>query len=71
MTESTAEKVATLVIGAAVAGTAYYVLKTPSLRRLAWRMTITGLTVSLPAWFRREIEQGWRESGRPATAPQP
>jgi uncharacterized membrane protein len=65
MTDSPADRVASVVLGAAVAGAVYYVLKTPSLRRVAWRLTTMGLTVSLPAWFRREIQQAWRESRRP------
>jgi hypothetical protein len=68
MTQSTAEKIANVAIGAAVAGVAYYVVTTPSLRRLAWRLALTGLTGTLPGWFRQEIQHGWLESGRmPAT----
>ena len=63
MTHAHAEKAANLLIGAAIAGAACYVLKTPSLRRVAWRLAVTGLTGTVPAWFRQEIEQGWRESG--------
>jgi hypothetical protein len=65
MTDSPADRVASVLLGAAVAGAAYYVLRTPSLRRVVWRLTIMGLTVSLPAWFRREIQQAWHESSRP------
>ena len=64
MTHSTAEKIANLAMGAAVAGVAYYVVTTPSLRRLAWRLALTGLTGTLPGWFRQEIRHGWQESGR-------
>ena len=69
MTDATAEKVANIAIGVAVAGGAYYVLKTPSLRRIAWRAAVTGLTVMLPAWFRHEIGQAWQESARPQSSP--
>ena len=69
MTDATAERVANIAIGVAVAGGAYYVLKTPSLRRNAWRVAVTGLTVMLPAWFRREVGQAWRESARPQSDP--
>jgi hypothetical protein len=62
MTDSTSEKVANIVIGAALAGAAYYVIRTPSLRRLAWRLVVTGLTVTAPTWFRQEIGQAWAES---------
>jgi len=62
MTEASAEKVANVAIGAAVLGAAYYVITTPRLRQLAWRLAVTALTVSAPAWFSREIRQGWSES---------
>ena len=38
MTQSSAEKVANVLIGVAAAGPSYYVLKTPRLRRAAWRL---------------------------------
>lgn len=63
MNQTTAEKVANVVMGVAAVGAAFYVLKTPSLRRLAWRVTVTGLTGTLPTWFRREVRQGWDQSG--------
>lgn len=62
MTESTAEKAATVVVGVAVAGAAWYVLRTPALRRTAWRLAAASLTGTVPAWFRREIEAGWQAS---------
>jgi hypothetical protein len=65
MTHATAEKVANVLIGAAVAGTAYYVVKTPPLRRLAWRLTIAALTGTIPAWLVQEIRNGWEASARP------
>jgi len=70
MTQSTAEKIANVAMGAAVAGVAFYVVTTPSLRRLAWRLALTGFTGTLPGWFRQEIRHGWQESGRmPSTRP--
>ncbi len=68
MTQSTAEKIANVAMGAAVAGVAYVVITTPSLRRLAWRLALTGITGTLPGWLRQEIQHGWQESGSiPAT----
>jgi hypothetical protein len=64
MTEANAEKVASVFIGAAVAGAAYYILKTPSLRRLAWRLTIAAVTGTIPAWLTQEIRNGWEASAR-------
>jgi hypothetical protein len=66
MTRATAEKVANVTMAAAVAAVAYYVVTTPTLRRLAWRLALTGVTGTLPAWFRQEIQHGWEESGTPA-----
>jgi hypothetical protein len=65
MTQATAEKVANVLIGAAVVGTAYYVVKTPPLRRLAWRLTIAALTGTIPTWLVQEIRNGWEASARP------
>jgi hypothetical protein len=64
MNEASAQKLANVLIGAAVVGAAYYVVRTPSLRRLAWRLAVTAATGSLPAWLRQEVERGWAESGR-------
>ena len=63
MTEDTARRIANVVLGAAALGAAYYVLKTPPLRRLAWRLVVTAATTTAPAWFMRELEQAWAESG--------
>jgi uncharacterized protein (DUF2236 family) len=64
MNETSAQKLANVLIGAAVVGAAYYVVRTPSLRRLAWRLAVTAATGSLPVWFRQEVQRGWAESGR-------
>jgi uncharacterized protein (DUF2236 family) len=64
MTESSAQKLANVLMGAAVVGAAYYVVRTPSLRRLVWRLAVTAATGSLPIWLRQEIERAWAESDR-------
>jgi len=64
MNESSAEKLANVLIAAAVVGAAIYVIRTPSLRRLAWRLAVTAATGALPAWLRQETERAWTESGR-------
>ena len=64
MTESSADKVASIAIGVAAVGAAYYVLRNPHLRRVAWRLGVA----ALPAWVTREIRDGWEASGRPAPA---
>ena len=69
MTQSSAEKVATVVIGVAAAGAAYYVLRTPQLRRTAWRLGLAALTGTIPAWVSQEIKDSWEASGeRPAAS---
>lgn len=65
MTEDTARTVANLILGAAAVGAAYYVMRTPPLRRLAWRLAVTAATGTLPAWFSRELRQAWAGTARP------
>ncbi len=71
MTQSSAEKLANLMIGAAVIGAAAYVLRTPHLRRLAWQLSLVTLTGMVPEWISREIREGWDASGRPSAPPLP
>ena len=52
------------VLGAAVVGAGYYVVRTPSLRGLAWRLAISALTVSIPSWMSGEVREAWTASGR-------
>jgi hypothetical protein len=68
MTESSAEKVASIAIGVAAVGAAYYVIRNPHLRRVAWRLGVAALTGTIPAWVNREIRDSWEASGRPAPA---
>jgi hypothetical protein len=67
MTQTSAERFANVIIGVALVGAAYAVVRTPALRRLAWRLAVVGVTGTLPAWFSQEIREGWNESGRAAT----
>jgi len=67
MTQSSAEKLANVVIGAAAIGAAVYILKTPHLRRLAWQLSLGAVTGMLPAWISQEIRAGWEASGEPLT----
>ena len=70
MTQSSAEKFANVVIGVAAVTAAYYVLKTPQLRRAAWRLGVAALTGTVPAWLSQEIRNSWEASG-PAAAQAP
>jgi hypothetical protein len=65
MNESSAQKLANVLIGAVVVGAAYYVIRTPPLRRMAWRLLVTAATGSLPLWLRQEIQQGGEASAQP------
>lgn len=64
MQQEQARAVANVLLTAAAVGAAYYVIRTPALRRLAWGLAVTALTTTLPNWFRREVQQAWAESGR-------
>ena len=70
MTQTSAEKVANVVIGVAAVGAAYYVLKTPRLRRMAWQMSVAALTGTLPAWITREIRESWEAARQPGDVPE-
>jgi hypothetical protein len=67
MTHTSAEKIANALIGAAILGAGYYVVKTPPLRRMAWRLTVAVLTGTIPAWLTQEIRNGWEASASPTT----
>lgn len=60
--EDRARTVANVVIGAAALGAAVVVLRTPTLRRLAFGLARTALTVTIPAWLSREVQQAWTDS---------
>jgi hypothetical protein len=66
MTQKNAERVANVVIGLAAAGAAYWILRTPHLRRTAFRLAGVALTGTLPAWLNGEVRRAWSESGRTA-----
>ena len=68
MTQSSADKVATVVVGVVAAGAAYYVLRTPRLRRAVWRLGVAALTGTIPAWVSQEIKASWEASGQRSAA---
>lgn len=70
MTQSSADKIANAVIGAAALGAAVYVARSPRLRRIAWRLAVAALTGTMPAWLKEEVRSGWHESGAPGNAPE-
>ena len=71
MTEERAETIATVLIGVAAAGAAFYILKTPSLRRRVWQATRTMVITTGPAWLATEARRAWQASEhRPVSQPQ-
>jgi hypothetical protein len=68
MTEAQARKTANVVLGLAAAGAAYYVLRTPSLRGVVFRLAGVALTGTIPGWLGNEVRRAWMESAgdRPA-----
>ena len=65
-----ARMLANVIVGAAALGAAVIVLRTPALRRLAFGLARTAVTVTIPAWLTRQVQQAWAESGRQRTAEQ-
>jgi hypothetical protein len=64
MSTDRAEQVANVLLAAAAVGVTFYVMRTPPLRRLAWRLAVTALTGTVPAWLGREVKHAWTESNR-------
>ena len=64
MTERTAEKIAPDAAWEWVQRTAYIVVRTPRLRRLAIGLAVTALSGALPAWLTREAQHAWVQSRR-------
>jgi hypothetical protein len=66
MTEKTARTIANVAISAAAVAAAYYIARTPPLRKMAVGLAVTALTGAVPAWLSRELQHAWLESGRRA-----
>ena len=64
MTEPNAEKVANLLIGAAVLGAVFVILRNPSLRRSAWQLA-RGAAAAGGPWLMNEARRAWAETGAP------
>jgi hypothetical protein len=62
MTETTARRVADGILIVAGLGAAYYIVKTPRLRRMAMGLAATMLTSKLPGWLSAEIGRAWAAS---------
>ena len=60
--EDHARTIANIIVGTAALGAAVVILRTPTLRRLAFGLARTALTVTIPAWLSREVQTAWAES---------
>ena len=60
--EDRARTLANVVVGAAALGAAVIIVRTPALRRLAFGLARTAVTVMIPAWLSREVRQAWAET---------
>lgn len=64
MTGPRARTVANIVLASAGLAAAYWIIRTPPLRRIALRGTQLWLGASLPVFLMREARQAWMESRR-------
>ena len=62
MTPAKARTVANLIVGAGVVAIGVVILRNPRLRRLAWTMTKTAATTTVPAYLAKEVTTAWRAS---------
>lgn len=67
--EDSARTLANVIVGAAALGAAVIVLRTPALRRLAFGLARTAVTVTLPVWFAHQVKQAWADSGPSGSSP--
>ena len=63
MTDDNARRVANALMAAAAVGVGYFVVRTPPLRRAAWRLLVIAVTSGVPAWLTAEVRRAWAESG--------
>lgn len=64
MTEQQARTTANILLSAAVVGAVAIVLRSPSLRRLVWRMARDYAKGPLPVVAATAVRTAWDESGR-------
>jgi hypothetical protein len=66
MTSANARITANVVLATAGVAAAYIVLRTPPLRRLAFRAARLWLGMGVPGYLIAQTHKAWVESGRPA-----
>ena len=64
MTEQQARSTANIVMAAAALGAAVVVLRSPSLRRMAWQLARQYAAGPLAVYAATTVRQAWDESGR-------
>jgi hypothetical protein len=64
MSPEQARTTANVLMAAAAGAAVFVVLRTPALRRMAWRAIRTGLTVTIPGYLAHEVQEAWSASGR-------
>lgn len=60
--------IANAVLGAAVVGAAWVVMRSPAVRRLAWRGVTFALVTWLPAYVTHQVREAW-DSAAPRAVP--
>jgi hypothetical protein len=65
MTEQQARTTANVIMAAAAIGAAVVVLRSPSLRRLAWQMARQYGAAPLAVFLATTVHDAWQASGRP------
>jgi hypothetical protein len=66
MTDTKARALANGILVLGGATLAYYVITTPPLRRLAWKVLKTAVRTTIPGYLLTEINRAWVESARAA-----
>ena len=69
MREETARTIANVVVGAVVVAAAVVIVRTPTLRRLAFGLARPAIVTGIPAWLAREVKEAWQASGHGRPAP--
>jgi hypothetical protein len=66
VTEDTARKTANILMAAAVVGVGVYIVRTPPLRRFAWRLMKEWTRGPAAAWTAATVRDAWSASARSA-----
>ena len=69
MTTDRTSAVADLAVAAIGAAAALYIMRTPPLRRLAWRLTKYAVGTMLPGYLVHETKRAWAETASNRRAP--